>query len=75
MAKLVDALDLGSGAARRVGSSPTIRTKLRGGGKVSYWSHKSVISGFDSHLRVQTICVERCRFESYMLLALGIKGR
>ena len=27
MAKLVDALDLGSSAARRVGSSPTIRTK------------------------------------------------
>jgi hypothetical protein len=27
MAKLVDVPDLGSGAARRVGSSPIIRTK------------------------------------------------
>ena len=27
MAKLADALDLGSSAARRVGSSPTFRTK------------------------------------------------
>ena len=30
MAKLVDAPDLGSGAARRGGSSPSIRTNLRG---------------------------------------------
>ena len=29
MAKLVDAPDLGSGAAKRVGSTPTIRTKFR----------------------------------------------
>ena len=29
MAKLVDAPDLGSGAARRVGSSPITRTKLK----------------------------------------------
>jgi hypothetical protein len=29
MVKLVDMPDLGSGAARRVGSSPIIRTKLR----------------------------------------------
>ena len=28
MAKLADALDLGSSAARHVGSSPSIRTKL-----------------------------------------------
>ena len=28
MAELVDALDLGSSAARRVGSSPSIRTKM-----------------------------------------------
>ena len=30
MAKLVDAPDLGSGAAKRVGSTPTIRTKFMG---------------------------------------------
>ena len=30
MAKLVDALDLGSSAARRGGSSPSTRTNLRG---------------------------------------------
>jgi hypothetical protein len=30
MAKLADAPDLGSGAARRVGSTPIIRTKARG---------------------------------------------
>ncbi len=29
MAKLADALDLGSSAARHVGSSPSIRTNLR----------------------------------------------
>ena len=29
MVKLVDMPDLGSGAARRVGSSPSIRTKIR----------------------------------------------
>ena len=29
VAKLVDAPDLGSGAARRVGSSPITRTKLK----------------------------------------------
>ena len=29
MVKLVDMPDLGSGAARRVGSSPIIRTKIR----------------------------------------------
>lgn len=68
---MADTLRLERSAERRVGSSPTIRTKLRGGGKVSYWSHKSVISGFDSHLRVQTICIERRRFDSYMLLMLG----
>ncbi len=30
VAKLVDVPDLGSGAARRVGSSPSIRTMVRG---------------------------------------------
>ncbi len=29
MVKLVDMPDLGSGAARRVGSSPSIRTKIK----------------------------------------------
>ena len=29
MAKLVDVPDLGSGAARRVGSSPIIRTNIK----------------------------------------------
>ena len=38
VAKLVDAPDLGSGAARRVGSSPITRTKI--------WNKLSIITFF-----------------------------
>ena len=37
MAKLVDVPDLGSGAARRVGSSPIIRTKASPFEKLFYF--------------------------------------
>ena len=45
MVKLVDTPDLGSGASRRGGSSPSIRTK--------YWGISSVGRALDLHSRGQ----------------------
>jgi hypothetical protein len=41
MVKLVDMPDLGSGAARRVGSSPIIRTKSFSIEKLFFWNKLS----------------------------------
>lgn len=43
VAKLVDALDLGSSASRRVGSTPSIRTHTP---PVTFQSLKGLIGGF-----------------------------
>ena len=49
VAKLVDAPDLGSGAARRVGSSPITRTKI--------WSKSFIINFFcDLYLFKSIFC-------------------
>jgi hypothetical protein len=54
MAKLVDVPDLGSGAARRVGSSPIIRTKtpISNGWSFFIWAYppQKLRSGFPLYL-------------------------
>ena|GEM_PF-1009030 len=50
MAKLVDVPDLGSGAARRVGSSPIIRTKLLIIGKLFYFK---IFTGLNTNKRLK----------------------
>ena len=53
MAKLADVQDLGSCAARRVGSTPTIRTKTKGLLRESFCfgATKSTLMGGINHLR------------------------
>ena len=46
VAKLVDALDLGSSAARHGGSSPSIRTKYRTLNHSTVFNHRKGIGGF-----------------------------